>query len=83
MRELLQQVTVWFVPMVNPEGVELVQEGLRPTTRIIRSCFIGTANPFDLPNGRRMPGGSDLNDQFPAFWGGGGGATRRNRPRTP
>ncbi|EXX89447.1 peptidase M14 [Paenibacillus darwinianus] len=67
-RELMGRTQLWLVPMVNPDGVELAQEGVAP------------AHPFggDLIRWNRYSDrffrwkanvrGVDLNDQFPAHW---------------
>lgn len=75
--QLLDNVTFWFIPMVNPDGVTLVQEG--PT---------GFSNEQDLMrwNYDRMgfqawkanSRGVDLNRQYPADWD-----TIRNDPGEP
>lgn len=67
-RDLFEQASLTVVPMVNPDGVELVQTGL------------STAHPYYAELLRMNNGltcfeewkanirGVDLNDQFPAFW---------------
>lgn len=63
-----ERSTLWVVPMVNPDGVELVQEGTaaRPLLRdqllewnLHHSCF---------SRWKANIRGVDLNDQFPAHW---------------
>jgi len=68
MRELLQQVTVWFVPMVNPDGVELVQEGLRADHPHYTELFHWNRQSLRFTKWKANARGIDLNDQFPAFW---------------
>ncbi|MFC5649230.1 M14 family zinc carboxypeptidase [Paenibacillus solisilvae] len=67
-RELLQQVTVWLVPMVNPDGVELVQEGLRPDHPHYTELFQWNRQSLRFTKWKANARGVDLNDQFPAFW---------------
>lgn len=67
-RKLLERTQLWLVPMVNPDGVELAQEGVM------------SGHPFgcDLIRWNRYSDrffrwkanvrGVDLNDQFPAHW---------------
>ncbi|QYR23328.1 LysM peptidoglycan-binding domain-containing protein [Paenibacillus sp. sptzw28] len=67
-RGLLQKVTVWFVPMVNPDGVELVQEGLRPGHPHYTELLAWNRQSFRFMKWKANIRGVDLNDQFPAFW---------------
>lgn len=65
---LSREVTLWIVPMVNPDGVELVQNGLNeahPRYEELRSL-----NPdgADYSGWKANINGVDLNDQFPAHW---------------
>ncbi|MBP1937782.1 g-D-glutamyl-meso-diaminopimelate peptidase [Paenibacillus sediminis] len=60
--------TLWIVPMVNPDGVEIVQEGVHPLHPYYHQLL-------EWNNGRRQfrrwkanIRGVDLNDQFPAHW---------------
>jgi g-D-glutamyl-meso-diaminopimelate peptidase len=72
--ELLQQVALWIVPMVNPDGVELVQRGLintHPYKDFLLNC---NGSSQDFSQWKANIRGVDLNDQFPAYW-----LTERNR----
>ncbi|MDX8344131.1 M14 family metallocarboxypeptidase [Rossellomorea sp. YZS02] len=66
-RDLLSQTTIWFVPMVNPDGVTLVQRG--------HSSAKNPAQVLRLNNGKTDFSawkanirGVDLNRQYPADW---------------
>lgn len=66
--ELCNEVTLWAVPMVNPDGVELVQNGaptVHPLYSQLREWNGGLDSYSDWKANIR---GVDLNDQFPAFW---------------
>lgn len=68
MKRLLDEVSLWLVPMVNPDGVELVQEGLHTGHPLYDQLL--TMNRGSLRFGRWKANvrGVDLNDQFPAYW---------------
>lgn len=63
-----ERSTLWLVPMVNPDGVELAQEGIQdkgPYSQQLSSWnWYGTDFRLWKANIR----GVDLNDQFPAHW---------------
>ena len=70
-RELAQQVTVYMVPMVNPDGVDLVtgavSEGDAQYNFALRLAKNYPDIPF--PNGWKANlAGVDLNLQYPAGW---------------
>jgi g-D-glutamyl-meso-diaminopimelate peptidase len=65
---LYQQTTLSIVPMVNPDGVDLVLHGA-PTSEPWRSRVIGYNNGSTNFSGWKANiRGVDLNDQFPARW---------------
>jgi g-D-glutamyl-meso-diaminopimelate peptidase len=67
-KQLLQDVTLWIVPMVNPDGVELVLEGA-PSRHPLREQIIQWNNGSDsFVDWKANARGVDLNDQFPAGW---------------
>ncbi|BBH19109.1 peptidase M14 [Paenibacillus baekrokdamisoli] len=68
MRALIEQVTLWFVPMVNPDGVELVQEGLRHEHPHYAELLQWNRQSHRFTKWKANIRGVDLNDQFPAFW---------------
>jgi len=66
--ELFARCSLWIVPMVNPDGVELVQQGINakhPYFRELRQWNRGS-NRFHRWKANIR--GVDLNDQFPAHW---------------
>ncbi len=68
-RDLLDQVSLWFIPMVNPDGVELQQRGLDSFPASAHESLIrmnGGSRDFRRwkANGR----GVDPNRQYPARW---------------
>ncbi|MFC4808953.1 M14 family zinc carboxypeptidase [Paenibacillus sp. GCM10023250] len=68
MRGLLQQVTLWAVPLVNPDGAELAQEGLRPDHPHAQELLRWNRGSRRFRKWKANIRGVDLNDQFPAFW---------------
>lgn len=76
---LYQQSTLSIVPMVNPDGVTLVQEG-PPETEPWRTRVVEWNNgSTDFSGWKANIRGVDLNDQFPANWE----LERERNPKTP
>lgn len=66
---LLQRVTLWIVPMVNPDGVNLAQDGIGIAEKDWRSCLLEwNGGRDDFTGWKANIRGVDLNDQFPAYW---------------
>ncbi|OCA84328.1 peptidase M14 [Bacillus sp. FJAT-27225] len=65
---LYQQSTLSMVPMVNPDGVHLVINGLPPTDPWYRRVVGWNNGSTDFSNWKANLRGVDLNDQFPARW---------------
>ncbi|WP_163878066.1 M14 family metallopeptidase [Paenibacillus favisporus] len=63
-----QQCTLWVVPMVNPDGVELVQEGIHPGHPYYRQLTEWNGCRRDFRHWKANIHGVDLGDQFPAHW---------------
>lgn len=67
--ELFSKNSLWLVPMVNPDGVDLVQNGLsadsNPFYRTVLQANKGSTN---FRHWKANIRGVDLNDQFPAHW---------------
>ncbi len=66
--KLCQEVTVWAVPMVNPDGAELAQCGVHPSHPLYRELLDWNNGEADFRGWKANVRGVDLNDQFPAFW---------------
>lgn len=68
-REILNSTSIWFVPMVNPDGVTLQQEGLAAFPKEFHTDLIemndGSTN-FTRWKANAL--GIDLNRQYPADW---------------
>lgn len=70
-RELFTSVALYIVPMVNPDGVDLVTRQIQPgSAAYTRAKIISSGFPdIDFPNGWKANiEGVDLNLQFPAGW---------------
>ncbi|MEH7253734.1 M14 family zinc carboxypeptidase [Neobacillus niacini] len=78
-RALLDQVTIWFVPMVNPDGVMLVQEGAN-TANNPQYVLSLNGNSTDFSSWKANIRGVDLNRQYPADWENIAGNTGRPSP---
>ena len=66
--ELYDQVTLWIVPMVNPDGVELVLNGITPDNPFYDRVISWNNGSFNFQGWKANIRGVDLNDQFPANW---------------
>lgn len=68
-RQLLQQTSIWFVPMVNPDGVTLQQKGLSAFPKedhgSLRYMNQGSS---DFTRWKANARGVDLNRQYEALW---------------
>ncbi|MGG1518422.1 M14 family metallocarboxypeptidase [Paenibacillus oryzisoli] len=67
-RRLLADNTLWVVPMVNPDGVELVLQGLTPEHPYYEQLLEWNGGSEDVIHWKANIRGVDLNDQFPAHW---------------
>jgi len=67
--DLLEHVTIWVVPMVNPDGVSLVQKGPEAFPKEIQQTLLqmnkGNTN---FNSWKANAKGIDLNRQYPANW---------------
>ncbi|MHA7962618.1 M14 family metallopeptidase [Paenibacillus sp. CAU 1782] len=69
MPELCRSTTLWVVPMVNPDGAELVQRGLSSVHPHWRDKLLAwNEGRNDFSGWKANIRGVDLNDQFPAYW---------------
>ena len=70
-RNLFNTVSIYLMPMVNPDGVDLVTGEIDPNSPVYKS-FLSIADSFPqipFPNGYKANfNGVDLNLQFPAGW---------------
>jgi len=67
-RELYARTTLWIVPMVNPDGVELVLRGAEEGHPLFRELREWNRGSDSFPPWKANARGVDLNDQFPAGW---------------
>jgi g-D-glutamyl-meso-diaminopimelate peptidase len=65
---LYQQSTLSIVPMVNPDGVDLVLNGLPENEKWQKSVIEFNNGSTDFTEWKANIRGVDLNDQFPARW---------------
>ncbi|MCF6092913.1 M14 family metallocarboxypeptidase [Microaerobacter geothermalis] len=65
---LYNQTSLWIVPMVNPDGVELVQKGITPDHPYFDKVMRLNGGSRDFSGWKANIRGVDLNDQFPAHW---------------
>lgn len=63
-----ERTTLWLVPMVNPDGVELVQEGVPDRSHYADPLSDWNWYGDDYRLWKANIRGVDLNDQFPAHW---------------
>ncbi|QGQ97479.1 peptidase M14 [Paenibacillus psychroresistens] len=66
--QLLQEITIWFVPLLNPDGVELVLDGIGAEHEFKQQLLAWNNNSVDFTGWKANIHGVDLNDQFPAYW---------------
>lgn len=67
-QECYHHNSLWIVPMVNPDGVELTQEGITPQHPYYRELLHWNGGSFHFTRWKANIRGVDLNDQFPAHW---------------
>lgn len=68
-RKVLNETTIWFVPMVNPDGVTLQQSGLKAFPEKSRNALLQmNKGSKDFKRWKANAQGIDLNRQYPAGW---------------
>jgi len=67
-KELYDRTSLWMVPMVNPDGVELVLQGVNPDNPYYERLLEWNNGSLDFSRWKANIRGVDLNDQFPAHW---------------
>ncbi|MFV9510724.1 M14 family zinc carboxypeptidase [Tepidibacillus sp. LV47] len=65
---LYNHTSIWIVPMVNPDGVELVVEGITPSHPFYQSVLKINSGSKDFRGWTANIRGVDLNHQWPADW---------------
>ncbi len=66
--EWLAKTCICAIPMVNPDGVELVLERLAPNQPFYSEVVMLNNGLTDFSGWKANIRGVDLNDQFPAYW---------------
>ncbi|MUT66892.1 peptidase M14 [Paenibacillus sp. NEAU-GSW1] len=65
---LYREVTLWAVPMINADGVQLVLEGAQPHNPFRGQLIQWNNGSEEFDQWKANARGVDLNDQFPAHW---------------
>ncbi|WP_027091281.1 M14 family metallopeptidase [Cohnella thermotolerans] len=65
---LYRRCTLWVVPMVNPDGVDLAIEGIAPDNPCYKDLLKWNNGSTRFRRWKANIRGVDLNDQFPAYW---------------
>jgi g-D-glutamyl-meso-diaminopimelate peptidase len=68
MGDLYRQTSLWLVPMVNPDGVEVHHKGVEPGHPYYDLLLEATNRTLTFRNWAANIRGVDLNNQFPANW---------------
>lgn len=67
-QRLFQESSLWLVPMVNPDGVELVLNRISPENPCYEEALRANGGSSDFRPWAANIRGVDLNKQFPAGW---------------
>ncbi|HEX7065860.1 MAG TPA: LysM peptidoglycan-binding domain-containing protein [Bacillales bacterium] len=65
---LFNNMSIWLVPLVNPDGVELVQEGITPSHPFYEEVLQINNGSRNFSDWTANIHGVDLNHQWPAAW---------------
>lgn len=69
LQDILNNVCIWFVPMVNPDGVTLQQFGLSYFPQEVHKQLLSmNGGKTDFKRWKANAQGIDINQQFPADW---------------
>lgn len=67
-KSLYDNTTLYIVPMVNPDGVQLVHEKINKCTTAYADAVLINRGSQDFSGWKANIRGVDLNDQYPAHW---------------
>lgn len=68
-RQILDRTTIWFVPMVNPDGVTLQQQGTSAFPASVRTALIKmNGGSTNFKRWKANAQGIDPNRQYDAYW---------------
>ena len=68
-KSILSNTTIWFVPMVNPDGVTLQQKGLKAFPKSMHQDLLAmNSGSYDFSRWKANIKGVDLNRQYDADW---------------
>ncbi|MCA1064573.1 M14 family zinc carboxypeptidase (plasmid) [Rossellomorea sp. AcN35-11] len=68
-RDLLNETSIWFVPMINPDGVTLQQKGLSAFPKSYHTALLNMNNgSYDFRRWKSNAEGIDLNRNYPPAW---------------
>lgn len=67
-RDLFEQLTISFVPMVNPDGVNLVLKPSSIPEEALQQAVEINEGKSDFSQWKANIRGVDLNNQYPAYW---------------
>ncbi|WP_078381675.1 M14 family zinc carboxypeptidase [Sutcliffiella halmapala] len=66
---ILDEVAIWFVPMVNPDGIRIQQEGISFLPKYMQNKLIQmNENSKNFERWKANGKGLDLNRQYPTGW---------------
>lgn len=67
-RAIFRSTSIWIVPLVNPDGVELVQHGVRPGQPFYSDLLRWNGGSTNFRGWKANIRGVDLNRQYRANW---------------
>lgn len=68
MRSIFERCTLWIIPMVNPDGVNVAIHGVDVQHPYYKSLLEWNHGEIAFDQWKANVRGVDLNDQFPAYW---------------